>query len=574
MNIFIRSFVPILLITSGLGGYFVLNSMSPAPTEVAYKPQTPPVTVTTAMTQTVSIPVYSRGLISPGSELQIVTEVAGRVIKVSSNFASGGFFKKDELLLEVDATRYKLQITKAEARLISVQQAYDRLIANQGLDDDEVNGIKRSKKFKKAQQREALANVNAAKADVKIANNQIAKAKVFAPFDGRVREAFIGRGQYVTPGMQIARVYAVDQAEVRLPLSDHQLSLVNAPVRYQGQDAANEGPPVTLQLAYAGQNYLWSGKVVRTEGGIDMRNRLIYIVAQIEGPYERDSEQPGRPPLSAGQFVEAQVQGKEYSNVVVLPRKVLRNGDKVWIVDSDERLQKRSLGILHKGRELVYIASGLQPGDQVVVTRLDVAIEGMRVRSTHEDNLDIVDSGSNVVAKGRDFNEELATDTNDSWPIKQRPIKQAEPKKNSIHSNDDISGLEQNKEHGKQASNISNEIELVRGGGEHKFANLEKRVETVESVKNKNEENDVKAILDRIAAKANLENNSAAYKNRSDQAASVKKPQVESTSPTAHLKNKPSQKVATNDIQVNRPQVNSKGAAEAVIPRLLEESAQ
>jgi len=193
--------------------------MSPAPTEVAYKPQTPPVTVTTAMTQTVSIPVYSRGLISPGSELQIVTEVAGRVIKVSSNFASGGFFKKDELLLEVDATRYKLQITKAEARLISVQQAYDRLIANQGLDDDEVNGIKRSKKFKKAQQREALANVNAAKADVKIANNQIAKAKVFAPFDGRVREAFIGRGRYA------------DSASICCGSSRGKASFVGSPIK-------------------------------------------------------------------------------------------------------------------------------------------------------------------------------------------------------------------------------------------------------------------------------------------------------------------------------------------------------
>ena len=594
MNIFIRAFVPILLLTSGVGGYIALNSMSPKPTVVEYKPQTPPVTVTTAMSQTVSIPVYSRGIVSPGSELQIVTEIAGRVVKVSSNFASGGFFKKGELLLEVDATRYKLEITKAKARLLTVQQAYDRLIANQGLDEDEVNGIRRSKKFKKAQQREALANVAAAKADVKIANNQIAKAKVLAPFDGRVREAFVGRGQYVTPGMQIARVYAVDKAEVRLPLSDHQLSLVNAPVRYQDQEVANEGPPVTLQLEYAGHNYLWSGKIVRTEGGVDIRNRLMYVVAQIEGPYERDSEQPGRPPLSAGQFVEAQVKGKTYSGVVVLPRKVLRNGSNVWIVDADERLQKRNVDILHKGRELIYLADGLEPGDQVVLTRLDVAIEGMKVRSTHEDNLDIVDANSNVVAEERTFGDNDTTEIDDLWEVQQ--VKSRRGKEGLIKEKRLIQQGAQ-KISNAQSQNKSSEIKIIEHKKEEIVANVDSteiaavvaaaKLGLSKPAKREKLEEDVASILDRIAAKAEEENKSIKFASNAKRYSDENKVEVVKSSIVAPVninssdnvtssgnKEVPSQQVAANSSKPDNPRVNSQGAAEAVVPRLLRESAQ
>jgi len=559
-----KAFIPVLIVTVGVGGFIVLTTMAPKPTIIEFQPQTPPVTVTTADEQTVTIPVYSRGIVSPGTEVQMATEVAGQVIKISPNFANGGFFDKGELLLEVDATRYKLESRKATARLISVQKAYNRLIANQGLDDDEVNGIYRDTSFKTLQRREAKANLSAAEADVRIAQNQIEKAKMYAPFDGRVREAFIGKGQYVTPGMQIARVYSVNNAEVRLPLSDHQMSLVKVPVRYQGEAAANEGPPVTLQLEFAGNNFFWSGKVLRTEGGIDIRNRLMYVVAQVEGPYDRDPDQPERPPLAAGQFIEAQIQGKTHSGIVVLPRKVLRNGDKVWVVDQEERLKRKDVDILHKGRDLVYIRGGLQKGDQVVLSPLDIAIDGMKVRSTHEDDLDIIDSGSNVVSSSNQFDSSREDDSknnaeiDDEWEVKKEIVKVETP---------NLKNVDLKKAEAEIAKVLENKISQIVEANPIKAKILESKileakVKTIEMLAKKK----AAAVIPKPETKLVSENKTEL--NSKAEPEIVAKPEVKAA---PKIETKPEMAEPTPVQQVASVKPNE---AKAVSPAMMQESAE
>lgn len=124
--------------------------------------------------------------------------------------------------------------------------------------------------------------------------------------------------------------------------------------------------------------------MTRAEGGL-ANNRLLYLVAEVAQPYQKDISQPGRPPLEMGRFVEARISGRLQKNVVVIPRVALRPGDTVWVAHQDAKseqadIQFRKVDVLYKGKDQIYVRGGLEQGDHVITTRLDFAVEGMHVR--------------------------------------------------------------------------------------------------------------------------------------------------------------------------------------------------
>ena len=107
----------------------------------------------------------------------------------------------------------------------------------------------------------------------------------------------------------------------------------------------------------------------RTEGTYDERSRVLYTVARIEDPYALVNT--GQNPLRIGTFVNANIEGKSQSNLVALPRYILRAGNFVWVVDENMQLRNRKLSILRTGGETMYVTAGLENGDLVSLTALD-----------------------------------------------------------------------------------------------------------------------------------------------------------------------------------------------------------
>jgi len=64
---------------------------------------------------------------------------------------------------------------------------------------------------------------------------------------------------------------------------------------------------------------------------------------------------------------------------VIIPRLALRNDNKVWLLDEQQRLQIVKVGVLHQGKHQVYINVGLDKGDKLILTPLDVAVNGMKL---------------------------------------------------------------------------------------------------------------------------------------------------------------------------------------------------
>jgi hypothetical protein len=134
-----------------------------------------------------------------------------------------------------------------------------------------------------------------------------------------------------------------------------------------------------------GKTHHWESRIVRTEATIDERNRLQYVVAQVDDPYAlaaRGSQQNNatRTALPTGLFVEAEIEGRLLQDVYVLPRLAIHNTDKVWLLDQQQRLRIRNVKLVHRGEDKAYVSEGLALGDTLIVSPLDAVVDGMRVR--------------------------------------------------------------------------------------------------------------------------------------------------------------------------------------------------
>jgi RND family efflux transporter MFP subunit len=236
----------------------------------------------------------------------------------------------------------------------------------------------------------AEAQVREARAVLQRAERDLERTELRAPFQGRVREKSVDVGQFVNRGAPIAKLYAVDIAEVRLPLPDRELFFLdlNLGSRHapnsNGDPGANDdgshgdpGVEVLLRADFAGQERTWRGRIVRTEGEIDPRSRMVHVVARVEEPYAAD------PPLAVGLFVSAEIFGRNVESAYVLPRIAVQQrpeGDLVFVIDADDRLRFRPVKVLRTQQGEVVIGEGLAPGDRVSVSPMGAAVDGMRVR--------------------------------------------------------------------------------------------------------------------------------------------------------------------------------------------------
>lgn len=181
----------------------------------------------------------------------------------------------------------------------------------------------------------------------------------------------------MTRGSVIADIYAVDFAEVRLPIPPEDLAYVDLPVGYTAPREREDMPPVTLHVEIGGQPLSWPGWIERTEGEIDPRTRLLVAVARVEDPYGFDNPGDG-PPLAAGLFVRATIEGRTATGVIRAPRMALR-GDRLLVVDSGNRLQLRAFRVLRIEGETAILEGAITPGDRICVSVLESLIEGMEV---------------------------------------------------------------------------------------------------------------------------------------------------------------------------------------------------
>ncbi len=373
--------VTLILLIIGVSLIAALALLKPKAERAPLKPRPPlPVDVLVVNPSAIKMTVNSQGTVAPKREIDLVSQVSGRVVSVADNYANGGFFQTDELLVQIEPADYEFAVTRAKAQearaeeQVALEQGRSRQAKREWRD----LGDKTANKLflRQPQLNAAIATLASARADVEKSKLDLARTDISAPFQGRVRQTFVNIGQYVTPGTRIAKVYGTDVVEVRLPLADRQAVLVDLPVNFEDSQAQTY-PQVTLRSLVAGVSHEWQGQVVRTDASIDVQSRMTYAVAEVKNPF-KSSANDSRPPLSIGLFVEGQIDGKTVEDAFNLPRQAVYKGDQILVLNDKNEIGFQTISVLRSNPNNV-VAVGIEAGTRVVTTRIALAIAGMKV---------------------------------------------------------------------------------------------------------------------------------------------------------------------------------------------------
>jgi len=375
---------PIVVLLAGLGIAALVAINKPEMVPEPYEPLATTVRATRVEAQTEHLLINSQGTVQPRSQSELIPEVSGRVTWISPALVDGGSFESGDVLLKIDDADYKTALERATAQVdrseVEASFAKDELKRLQRLHDQKLASQSQLDSGKRAS-RVAAANLVESRANLDQATRDLERTNLLAPFKGLVREEHVDQGQFVARGSSIGTIYATDFVEVRLPIAPDQLSYIGLAVVRRGQIPEEIRPAVTASADFGTTRLIWNGELIRTEAQIDERSRMGYGVARFEN-YSAESEDNVSAPV--GLFVQASIRGREVSNVVRLPRSVIRDNNQVLIVDEDNRLHFRTVTILRLEHDEVLIESGLEDGEIVCLSPMQTVVEGMRVQPVFE----------------------------------------------------------------------------------------------------------------------------------------------------------------------------------------------
>ena len=228
--------------------------------------------------------------------------------------------------------------------------------------------------LRKPQLLAAKARVISAESARQKARLDLERTEIHAPYAGRILRKLVDVGQVVSVNTQLAEVYATDYVEIRLPLRNRDLGLIELP-ESNDPAAANLDDNVTIRSDLGGEQ-LWRGRIVRTEGAIDATARQLHVVAQIDDPFSATAT--SALPLKIGQYVTAELGGRRLDDAIVIPNATIYQASYVYTV-KDGVLQRKDIDIAWQSETEALIERGLIDGDQLVITPLGQVTSGTRV---------------------------------------------------------------------------------------------------------------------------------------------------------------------------------------------------
>ncbi len=373
----VAPFVIILLL--GVGGVAVVTSLKPEAEKTDEPRAGLNVFSEPVRSGTLTLSVEAQGEVRPKREIAVAPQISGRVSYVSPDFIDGGFIKRGQVLVRVEAADYELAVVRARSGVASAEQRLARELAESELaiKDIEDLGLSDASPLarREPQLAEARASLDAAKAQLQDAELALRRTAVFAPFDGRVRERMVDIGQVVAPGQSLGRIFGNDVVEVALPLKDAEMGRLGLPLAFAAS-AENPGPKVVFTATVGGEPRTWTGEVVRTGAAINSQTRQINVIAELVDPFGKGSD--NGTPMAPGLFVNAMIEGETVDRVLIAPRAALRGENSLYIGDPKTgKLSIRTVDLVYTDRDGAYFHTGAEEGELAITSPIQAAFDGM-----------------------------------------------------------------------------------------------------------------------------------------------------------------------------------------------------
>lgn len=367
----------------------LMMMLKPKPEEEESKK--PPLVVKTieAVMKEQTVSSTFQGEVRAKTNIELVTQVTGKVMSVSNRFIEGGQFQAGETLLQIDDADYLVALKSAEANVASAQVDLDIELATaatnakewqdlQGKPIEEANPLR----LNKPQIDRAKARLDAANAELAAAQLNYDRTKISAPFSGRIMSKSAELGQFMARGASIGRVFATDAMEVRIPMTDVQISELGLNLGYSAQDANSKGLPATVSALFGIKKHEWQGYLRSVDASVDNETRLLFATIVVDKPFDQTGDGDKSVPLVPGLFVDVELASPEKLVGLEIPRTALRNGNQVYVYENDE-LRLKPVKVIFTSAEFVIIddseQTALGAGELVITSSVPGAHDGMAI---------------------------------------------------------------------------------------------------------------------------------------------------------------------------------------------------
>lgn len=309
-----------------------------------------PVGVEAARAQTMALTeeVFAVGNLRANESVMIRPEIAGRVVRIG--FTEGALVKQGDLLVELDRSVLLAQVEQARAELDLSKANYDR------------TADLAERKFVSASAKDqAAANLSVQQAKLRLAEAQLAKTQIFAPFSGVVGLRNFSVGDYVREAADLVLLEDVSKMKVDLRL----------PERFLGE--LKPGQAVEMRVdAYPQRVFRAALSALDVQVSAD--GRALVARGLLANPESL---------LRSGMFARAQIVLKERGSAVMVPEEAVHPmGADIYvyrIVDGKAMRAKVTTGLRREGR--VEIVEGVAVGDLVVTAgQIKLTRDGTEVR--------------------------------------------------------------------------------------------------------------------------------------------------------------------------------------------------
>jgi RND family efflux transporter MFP subunit len=381
--------ITIGIIIFGVAIAIVLIVLRKPPQRVEQDVQAPLVKVEPLCMRDIPMVIRGHGTVNPKVQVDIIPEVAGKVVFVHPELKVGGFIRGNERILQIDPRDYQLAVQQADAAVADAKVRLETEQAEADVARKEWSALNPGMEptsplvLREPQIRRAKATLASAEAQLAVAKLRLERTSLSLPFDVLITSERIDLGQYVVNGQSLGTAFGTEAVEIEVPLEDDELAWFDVfaqSIFANGDPNPKAQTPAEVRADFAGALHTWQGRVVRTTGQVDKMSRMVFIVVEVPEPFKISN---GRPPLLPGMFAEVLIQGKTLRDAVAVPRDAVREGNQVWLVN-EGRLHIQPLDVVRADKDFAYVASGLDDGANVVVSSLDAVVDGMKVRTRTE----------------------------------------------------------------------------------------------------------------------------------------------------------------------------------------------
>ena len=329
-------------------------------------------------TQQVTIPVM--GSVVPAAEVDLKSRITGEVIWIHPEFREGGVVKKGQALLRIDPTEYELALIRKKAVLesaildLKTEEGRQEVARSEwsllGL-EEKATDMDRELALRQPQLAAFQANLEAARAEVKQAELDLERTTITAPFNAIVLSKSVDVGSQATSQGVLAHLAGSDRFFVEALIPLDRLEWMHIP----------EGPGDTGSKAVVttGTGRVATGFLYKLLGDLEPNGRLARVLIDIKDPLDLEKRNGSRKPLLLGDYVSARIYGRTVEDVFVIERKFLKDGNMVFIADSQDTLHIKDVQIIWSGADHV-LARGPVNGERLIVSDVPAPVEGMKVQ--------------------------------------------------------------------------------------------------------------------------------------------------------------------------------------------------